>query len=235
MFRYWMTLMTLSLSLTACGSGSRHAPLNSPPNAALPSPHAQQAALDDMPIVAVDDVAADADVAVEVQPSEDKAPTDDATYVRGEVEPLVAYTLRRGETLDHFARWSELPVEIIAEASAVSLTATLDVGTIVQVPADHARRSRIEQARDAHHLRRAEGYLESRGGASATRFYVVKTGDTAWSIARRQGDVPVWLVEAFNPSMNLDALRPGEVLMLPILADMEQPMDAHEAETLSLR
>jgi LysM repeat protein len=132
-------------------------------------------------------------------------------------EPLAVYVLRRGETLDHFARWSGLPVEEIADRSGLPLDTMLEVGTAIAVPVDADGRARIEGRRDAHHLRRAEGYLASRGGATGSEFYRVRTGDTAWSIAEAHGDVPVWLVETYNPSIDLDALRPGMELLLPVL------------------
>ena len=143
-------------------------------------------------------------------------------------EPIVTYHLRRGESLAHFARWSDLPVEIIAEASEQPLDAALPVGTVVRVPASPDRRSRIEASRDAHHERRTEGYLASRGGAVDTEFYVVRTGDSGWGIAKRHG-LPVWLVEAFNPSLDFEGLRPGQAVMLPVTADMVDAADDTDA------
>jgi len=129
------------------------------------------------------------------------------------------WTVRRGETLAHFARWSELPVEAVAAASGHALTEPLAVGAEVRVPVDEQVRARVEQARDAHHRRRAHGYLAGRGGAHGTDFYTVRTGDTAWSVARDEVGVPVWLLETYNPSVDLGALRPGQRLMVPVLAD----------------
>ncbi len=143
----------------------------------------------------------------------------DTPALREVDEPVATYALRRGESLAHFARWAELPVEVIADESGLGLAEPLAVGTEIRVPADHARRSRIETGRDAHHVRRAEGYLESRGGAVGTDFYVVRTGDTAWDIAKQHGDLPVWILETFNPSLDLEDLRPGQAVMYPRTAD----------------
>jgi len=130
------------------------------------------------------------------------------------------YELRRGETLAHFARWAELPIEAVAGASNIPLDGrSLTVGTAVVVPVDNLEhRSLVERSRDAHHRRRAQGYLESRGGSMRSEPYIVRSGETAWSIARDHGNLPVWLVESFNPSVNVDQLRPGHRLLLPVLA-----------------
>jgi hypothetical protein len=89
----------------------------------------------------------------------------------------------------------------------------------VQVPADDELRARIEARREAHRVRRAEGYLDARGGAVGTEFYAVRTGESATSIARDHAGIPVWLLETYNPSVDLERLRPGQELMLPVLAD----------------
>lgn len=134
--------------------------------------------------------------------------------------PTVSWTLRRGESLAHFARWADAPVEVVAEASGLTATADqLPVGTVVRIPYAEGLEEQVTARRDAHHLRRAEGWLASRGGAVGVTFHVVATGETAWSIARDQGDLPVWVVETYNPTVDLDRLRPGQELMLPELAD----------------
>ena len=142
--------------------------------------------------------------------------------------PSVAFTLRHGESLDHFARWSGLPVEDIAAASELSLHSTYAAGTEVRLPVADEARSEVEKARDAHHIRRAEGYLSSRGGAVGTEFITVRTGDTAWSLAREQQGIPIWLLETYNPSVDLDTLRPGQQLMVPVVADIV--VDAEDAD-----
>lgn len=139
------------------------------------------------------------------------------------VESDVVYTtydLRRGESLAHFARWSELPVEVIAEASGLDLGGTYPVGTEVRVPVSGEARAVLEEARETHRTARVDGYLASRGGALGTDFHQVRSGETAWTIARDTNGIPLWLLEAYNPSADLDSLRPGQELMVPVLADV---------------
>jgi LysM repeat protein len=140
------------------------------------------------------------------------------------LEGSTTYELRRGETLHHFARWSELPVEVIADASGLSLEQDqLPVGTVVRLPLDEDRLGQVEMAREAHRIRRAEGWLKTRGGEVGTEFHRVRTGETAWSIAHDHGQMPVWVIETYNPMVDLEALRPGQQLMLPLLADGVDP------------
>jgi LysM repeat protein len=159
---------------------------------------------------------------VEMLPEEEIVVTPPEIAAAPEEEPMYAiYTLRRGETLAHFARWSGVPVEEIAEASGLDLAGSYAVGTELRVPvATPEQLGLIDEARESHREVRVEGYLASRGGSVGTDFVKVRTGDSAWKIAQDNQGIPVWVLEAYNPSVDLDALRPGQELMVPVLADV---------------
>ena len=138
------------------------------------------------------------------------------------VEELFSYptiTLRRGESIAHFARWSGSTVEEIAELSSVSLDGDYPVGLELTLPISTETLAAVETQREAHRVARVDGYLASRGGSDQSEFYTVKTGDTAWSISKDAHGIPVWVLESYNPSVNLDKLRPGQELMVPVLTD----------------
>lgn len=149
----------------------------------------------------------------------------DEAVDEGDVEVVVApsavpspsFVLARGETPAHFSRWSGVPIEEIASASDLQLGGVYPVGTVVVVPG--ANVDDIESERIVHRGRRVADYLTSRGGSVGTTEHTVRTGDTAWTIAAAHDGIPVWLVEAYNPSTSLDRLYPGQILELPILAD----------------
>ncbi len=143
--------------------------------------------------------------------------------------PTRIFELRHGENLHIFAKWSEVPVEDIAELSGLDLAGDYPVGTEVALPVEGVDIVAVESAREAHWLARIDGYLESRGGETGTDFYTVKTGDTAWGIARESHGIPIWLLAAYNPSISLDSLHPGDKLMVPVTADIV--VDAAPADT----
>jgi len=149
-----------------------------------------------------------------------ESPPEDSTADASEPDvPMATFTLRRGETLAHFARWSGYPVEDIAKFSDLTLDGAYPVGTEIQLPVAGEELAEIQTKRAEHLHKRVDGYLASRGGSVGNELYTVHTGDTAWGIARDDYGVPVWLLEAYNPSTDLDHLRPGQELMVPKLAD----------------
>lgn len=136
------------------------------------------------------------------------------------LEP-VEFELQRGETLAHFARWAELPVEVIAETSELDLAGAYPVGTVVIVPVgDEQALDRLMRLRSEHHDKRLTAYLDSRGGSLGEEVVQVRTGDTAWSLARDHHGLPVWVIDQLNPDVDLEHLRPGDQLMVPVLADI---------------
>ena len=137
-----------------------------------------------------------------------------------EVAPTARFTLRRGETLAHFARWSELPIEDIALASDLDMDGIYPVGTEIAVPVTGERLAMLVDRRDDHRTARVDAYLESRGGTAGTDFHMVRTGESAWSIAKDSQGIPVWLLESYNPTVDLDRLRPGQQLLVPVIANI---------------
>lgn len=219
------TLMPMSALLALCACNLFTEP-SAPPRAEVLSLAAE--AVVDTGSVAPEALEADTPWVASADPGvPEGSPT--ASLDPAQPAPASTWSVRRGESLAHFARWSELPVEAIAEASGLDLSEALNVGDIVTVPGDPELRAKVEVARAAHHRRRAEGYLASRGGAQGTAFHTVRTGESAWSVAVDELGVPVWLLEVFNPSADLDRLRPGEQLLYPVLADTVVDASADEA------
>ena len=128
------------------------------------------------------------------------------------------FFLRRGETLAHFARWSDRSIEDVADQNSLSLDGHYAVGTPIALVLTPEQRSLLETRRDKHHQTRAAAYLQSRG-SKTTEFYTVRTGDSGWKVAVERIGIPVWLLESLNPSADLSHLRPGEQLMVPVLHD----------------
>ena len=49
----------------------------------------------------------------------------------------------------------------------------------------------------------------------------MRRGDSLWSITQRYAGVPVWLLQQYNPDLELGALRTGVQLVMPRLEDVQ--------------
>lgn len=123
------------------------------------------------------------------------------------------FHLDSGETLSHYAQWSGVSVEVIAEESGLDHSGVHAIGTPIRllIPADAV--PSVEAARGDH--------LQARFGEWAAGYdvydyeYSVSSGETAWSIALDHG-IDLWHIESSNPDVDLSTLRPGQTLLVPL-------------------
>ena len=149
----------------------------------------------------------------------------DSSSVLGK-DALTAVTVRAGESLDRLSQWSSASVEAIAARNALEIAAPLVPGQVLQIPI--ADREAFEASRSGALESRLERYLAANGGLAGIEGYTVRTGDTAWAIAKHVAGVPAWVLAAFNAGESLDHLSVGATLYLPIMtqiAEAEAPMD----------
>lgn len=169
----------------------------------------------DRPAVIVPDPAP-----VEVAPS---APLDPgpAVVATAAVDPVeiryAVFKLGRGETLDNYAKWSGIPVETIAESSALRLDDVHAVGTTVRIPVDADGETRIAARRDAWEQARVDRWVATRHGEVTTGVHTVHTGETAWTLGHGKDAVPAWVLASYNPGVDLDHLKPGQELSIPVV------------------
>lgn len=232
-----MPLISLLALAVACGGPTAETPVEAPE----PAPTSEILALSHEAVESAPEPAdtggLDASLADELVAASELQPgsldeEEPAAEPEPDWGPTAAFSLRYGETLAHFARWAELPVETVAEVSELDLDGSYPVGTQVVLPVSGEALSALEARREAHHQTRVESYLAARGGSLGSEFYAVRTGDSAWSIAKERYGVPLWVLAAYNPAVDLDTLRPGQELLMPVVADTVVDAEPDEPEAL---
>ena len=132
----------------------------------------------------------------------------------------IAIEVRAGENIVLLARWAGTDVETVAELNGLDVSEPLYPGQSLQLPtADETADAAMLETRQAFAQARLERYLERRGGLMAVEEHRVRTGETAWAIARDQHGIPTWVLSAYNPDTNLERLGIGERLLVPVLSD----------------
>jgi LysM repeat protein len=139
------------------------------------------------------------------------------TPAESPVTTTTSITLRHGETLDQLARQCGTTVEALAGLNGIGVRTELRAGERLTVPATEDLDARREAAFDL----RLNYFLEARGGLVGVATRDVKTGDTAWAIARQEG-LPTWVLAAFNRQVDLGRLGAGDILYLPVIGDSVQ-------------
>lgn len=145
----------------------------------------------------------------------------------------VLITIRTGENLVGIASVAGLSVEDLVEANGIDARHALQPGQELRIPLDEDLANAFAEARDFARADRLDRYMAGRGGLVGVESHAVRTGETAWGIAREQAGVPVWVLAAFNRDTGLDSLGIGQRVKVPVFADSVASVDeaASEDET----
>jgi membrane-bound lytic murein transglycosylase D len=118
------------------------------------------------------------------------------------------------ETLGHFADWLELPIASLRRLNDMTATAPLRLGQRLRLSFERVGREQFETRRREYH-QSVQAAFFARRRIVGTEVYVTRRGDTLYSLAQRNAGVPVWLLQQYNPDLDLLQLRAGTRMVLP--------------------
>jgi membrane-bound lytic murein transglycosylase D len=117
------------------------------------------------------------------------------------------------ETLGHYADWLSLPTERLRRLNPRHAGA-LQLGNKVQLEFSAVPREDFLAKRIDFHNRVQAAFFDN-ARIVGTDTYTIKNGDTLWNIVRQFAGVPVWLLQQYNPDVDLVNLRAGAQLTVP--------------------
>ncbi|MBC7187166.1 MAG: LysM peptidoglycan-binding domain-containing protein [Calditrichaeota bacterium] len=121
------------------------------------------------------------------------------------------------ETIGHFADWLNLPVRRLRNLNGLRPNEDIYVGQRIlvnfsKVTVEEFRRRRIE-----YHQGIREDFFQ-RFRVDSVRTHQIAAGENVYSLCRDVYDVPYWLVVDYNVGKNLQKLRPGDVVRIPVVS-----------------
>jgi membrane-bound lytic murein transglycosylase D len=121
------------------------------------------------------------------------------------------------ETLGHFADWLEIPTSALRRRNGLAFGSALPIGRRLHLDFSQVSAERFQERRLAHHRTlRSAFYLAYE--VAGTEEYVLKRGDSLWTLSRGDRSIPVWLLLEYNPELDFGSLRAGQRLTLPKIA-----------------
>ncbi|MBS0581411.1 MAG: LysM peptidoglycan-binding domain-containing protein [Proteobacteria bacterium] len=119
------------------------------------------------------------------------------------------------ETLGHIADWSGLSAGRLRELNHLSARAALRVGERLKLEfKGSGTRETFESRRKEYHRTVQASYFAAHR-IIGTQVYIARSGDSLWTITQRGGQLPQWLLQQYNPSLDFSDLRAGTQVVMP--------------------
>lgn len=121
-----------------------------------------------------------------------------------------------GETLGHYADWLGTSVRSLRRLNP--RTYHLRVDQKMRIPLRHQNSfGRFNAKRLEYHMAQEEDFYNLYSVVD-TKSRKIEYGDTLWSICNRDEEIPLWLLKKFNRDTNLENLKVGMELTIPVVS-----------------
>jgi membrane-bound lytic murein transglycosylase D len=123
------------------------------------------------------------------------------------------------ETLGYYADWLDVSVGRLRTLNHLRGKAAVRIGHMVKLDFANSSHEKFESQRRDYHRQLQAAYFASHR-ISGTQVHVVRAGDSFWSLTHRLGDLPVWLLQQYNPDVAFDELKAGTQIIEPRVEDL---------------
>ncbi|MFH2132963.1 MAG: LysM peptidoglycan-binding domain-containing protein [bacterium] len=121
-----------------------------------------------------------------------------------------------GETLGHFAEWLQVSAQYIRNLNHLSFRGEIHMDQNLVIPFTRIDKERFEEQRYEFHKEFEEDFLSAYDIEGVWQ-YKIKRGDNIWTLCKEQFELPVWLIKKYNLSVDLNKLRPGQKIVIPVV------------------
>ena len=123
--------------------------------------------------------------------------------------------IQPAETLGHIAEWLDVRASRLRQLNSIRYGSPLQTHSRLRLDFARVDRNEFERRRLEHHRALQTAFFE-RFEIAGTRTHVIRRGDSIWELSRSTG-VPPWLIEQYNPDLDMNALVTGSTITLPDL------------------
>lgn len=120
------------------------------------------------------------------------------------------------ETIGHYAEWLGVRAAEIRHLNAIPYGQVIHIGQQLKIPLRRATKEAFEEQRFEYHKELVEDFF-STYRVEAVQVYCIKKGDTLWTLANEEFELPLWLIRRYNPDTVLTQLVPARNLRIPLV------------------
>jgi membrane-bound lytic murein transglycosylase D len=118
------------------------------------------------------------------------------------------------ETLGQYADWLQIPTQNLRNVNKLKARQPVLLGQKLNLDYSRVSRETFEQVRRDYHAKlQGEFFLQHR--IAGTEVYIVRRGDSLWTMTQKFSNLPIWLLRQYNPDTDLSDLRAGTQVVMP--------------------
>jgi membrane-bound lytic murein transglycosylase D len=118
------------------------------------------------------------------------------------------------ETLGHYADWLKLPTQRLRNLNKLKARQPVQLGQKLGLDYSRVSRETFEQIRRDYHAK-MQGEYFAQHRIAGTEVYIVRRGDSLWTMTQKFSNLPIWLLRQYNPDTDLSDLRAGTQVVMP--------------------
>jgi len=118
------------------------------------------------------------------------------------------------ETLGHYADWLQVPTQKLRTLNKFKARQPVQIGQKLQLDYSKVSRESFEQVRRDYHAK-LQGEFFAQHRIAGTEVYIVRRGDSLWTMTQKFSNLPIWLLRQYNPDTDLSDLRAGTQVVMP--------------------
>ena len=143
--------------------------------------------------------------------AESEQSADPTDYSVGKDETI---EVAAAETLGHYADWLDVTAQQLRQLNHMSHGRPVVIGHRLKLDFRKVSREDFEKKRREYHQALQAAYFASHR-INGTEVYIVRRGDSLWTVTQRFSQLPIWLLRQYNPDLDLAELRPGTQVVMP--------------------
>jgi len=118
------------------------------------------------------------------------------------------------ETLGQYADWLQIATQKLRVLNKLKSKQPVLLGQKLNLDYSRVSREAFEQLRRDYHAKlQGEFFVSHR--IAGTEVYIVRRGDSLWTMTQKFSNLPIWLLRQYNPDTDLSDLRAGTQVVMP--------------------
>jgi membrane-bound lytic murein transglycosylase D len=118
------------------------------------------------------------------------------------------------ETLGHYADWLGVSAQRLRTLNKMKYGHPVLIGRRVKLDFAKTTAEEFEKRRREYHSGLQAGYFAAHR-IIGTEVYIARRGDSLWTVTQRYTRLPVWLLQQYNPDVDLSEMRAGTEIVVP--------------------